>query len=176
MQEAYGAGPSRACRLLQLSRSLYAYRSRRPGQDFSDALGIVGKDAFARARLALDDLPGLRRVLEPLMVSTLLLRMFRIAHEARAGGGVILRPPNAADFSFSPGRVDRRLKNVAHRNHGAAVAARKKLVQFCEFIDRRPPVAFPRLCDEPQLVARRACLFNNCRVDRKSVHALGTIG
>ena len=33
MQDAYGASLSRACRLLQISRALYRYRSRRPGQE-----------------------------------------------------------------------------------------------------------------------------------------------
>jgi len=33
MQTAYGAGVTRACRLLRISRSLCAYRSRRAGQE-----------------------------------------------------------------------------------------------------------------------------------------------
>jgi putative transposase len=33
MQEAYGTALTRACRLVQISRSLYAYASRRPGQE-----------------------------------------------------------------------------------------------------------------------------------------------
>src|SRR5579863_5757229 len=135
---------------LAWSHSKMALDVTRTPEGVAYTLWVVGKDIFARPRLALDDLPRLRRVLEPLVVSLFLLRMLRIAHEAGPVNRVVIAPFNSADFGFPPGREDRKLENVAHRNNRAAIAARKKGVEPCELVRGWAPIALLRFCDEPQ--------------------------
>jgi hypothetical protein len=65
-----------------------------------DALGIVGKDVFARLGLGSNERPGLRGVFEPTVVPLLGGRVLGVPEHAGSRGFVVVAPFEAADLGL----------------------------------------------------------------------------
>lgn len=128
------------------------------GKSGTDALGVVGEDVFACARLPFYDRPGLGGVLEPPVIAFLVPRMLRIPHDPGPTDFVVVDPFKTRDLRLSPRRGDGEVHDRQHGNLRASVTRGEVVAQ---------PRALARLADETQRCARVARLLRYLRAHRE---------
>ena len=138
-----------------------------------NALGIVGKNVFARLGLCGDKRPGFGRVLEPAMIAVFAGRVLCVADHTGLRGFVVVAPFQPADFRFPPRRGDSEVHDGSHGDRCAPVAALEMFAQPGEFVSGRPSRSLAGLADQAEFAAGGARLLDDLGTHRKLPDALG---
>lgn len=123
------------------SQILNTQQTAGPRERSADALGVIGKDVFARLGLLGGEGPALRRVLEPSMVSVLACRVLGVPDHAGPCGFVVIAPFQAADFGLAPCGGNGEIHDGLHGDFRPTVASPEMPPQPREFIGSRPACA-----------------------------------
>jgi hypothetical protein len=127
---------------------LYSKDTTGSRESRTDALGIVGKDVLTRLRLAFDDFPGFSGEFETTMIAFLVSRVLGITDEAGTPPSIVVPPFKPTDFSFSPRRLDRKPRDIPHRNAGPSISPSKVFIQFCKFLGRWAAITSATFADQ----------------------------
>lgn len=139
-----------------------------PSEGSTDTSFAEREYGVAVSGLALDDLPGFHRVLEPSVVAFSGCRVLGIPHQPGARLHVVVAPSNSADLRLASCRVNGKPHDVAHRQLRSVVASTKELIQCGQLVRGRSAGSSTRLSGQTQLATGVPGFLDIFRVHRQS--------